>query len=229
MFHVFKPEELSGAQLDLYLGRGYYRHGQRLFTESAVIMDTGIFRVYWLRLRIDKIKENKKIKKRFRKNADLQVTIRPFTFSKELIELYELYKASIDFQPAESLVHYLLDDEYTNIFDTYIIEIRDGDKLVAAGIYDNGDTTAAAIINFYHPDYKNRGLGIYLYFLEIEEARRANKIFFYPGYVADGNPKFDYKVLPGLEVAEMYDYNGEGWVPFSWEEIRELGKRKKRG
>jgi arginine-tRNA-protein transferase len=121
MFHVFKPEDLTGAQLDLYLGRGYYRHGQRLFTESAVIMDTGIFRVYWLRLSIDKIKANKKIKKHFRKNADLQVTIRPFTFSKELIELYELYKASIDFQPAESLVHYLLDDESTNIFDTFII------------------------------------------------------------------------------------------------------------
>lgn len=221
MFDVVYPEKLSGRELDEYLARGYYRIGQSLFTDSIVIMDGHLYKVYWLRMDLKKIKQSKKIKKLFRNNNDLQVEVRPFHLSLEILELHELYKSSIKFNGPESLREYLLEDVLDSIFDTRIIEIRDGDRLVAAGFYDVGKESTAAIINFYHPDYKQRGLGIYLFFLEIVQSRQAGKAWFYPGYVADGHPKFDYKLLPGVSAAEMYDYDLEDWVPFTWDVMRQ--------
>lgn len=176
-----------------------------------------MYKVYWLRICLKKIQENKKTKKLFRKNADLQVAVKPFYLSAEINALYDMYRASIDFDAPDHLPHYFLEGSTTNIFNTNIIEIRDGETLVAAGFYDIGEKSTAAIINFYHPDYKKRGLGIYLFFLEIEQSRKENKKWFYPGYVADGYSKFNYKLLPGLNAAEIYDTDGERWLPFTWD------------
>ncbi len=60
-----------------------------------------------------------------------------------------------------------------------MIEIRDGNKLIAAGFFDLGEISVAGILNFYHPDYKSKSLGIYLLLLEIDHAKKQGKEWFY--------------------------------------------------
>src|SRR6185436_10781282 len=83
-----------------------------------------------------------------------------------------------------------------NLFDSEIIEIRDGGKLIAAGIYDKGSTAIEGIMNFYDPAYKKYILGKYLMLLKVQHAIENKMQFYYPGYIAYKYNKFDYKLFP---------------------------------
>src|SRR5204863_6789315 len=114
----------------------------------------------------------------------------------ELEELYTLYRTSADFDPPQSEEEYLFLAIDHNIYDSYLVEIRDNGKLIAAGIFDNGEKTIAGIMNFFHPAYKKYSLGKYLMLLKIDHAIEMGKLWYYPGYIARGYLKFDYKLFP---------------------------------
>jgi arginine-tRNA-protein transferase len=106
------------------------------------------------------------------------------------------------------------------VFDTYVVEVRDENKLIAAGIFDNGSQSIAGIMNFYDPAYRKQSLGKFLMLMKINYARQQRKAYYYPGYLVNDYPKFDYKLFPCQSATEVFDANSGTWFPFSWETIK---------
>ena len=108
----------------------------------------------------------------------------------------------------------LLGGAVHNVFNTYIIELRDGERLIAAGVFDRGDRSLAGILNFYDPNYRKHSLGKYLLLLKTDYARRLQLDYYYPGYLVCDYPKFDYKLFPCIAATEFFDSVGGRWQPY---------------
>jgi leucyl-tRNA---protein transferase len=216
IFEIDCPEKMTGYELDDYLSKGWYRMWQFIFTTDLVKFEEFSYPVYWLRIALPKVNYGKSQKKIITKNNAFAVEIKTYIISSEIEELYALYKTSINFKAPDSVAGCLLNGADNNIYDTQMIEMRDGNKLIAAGYFDLGETSIAGILNFYHPHYKSNSLGKYLMLLKIDYAKKLGKEWYYPGYIAKGCSRFDYKLFPDINATEVFDRARNEWIPFSW-------------
>ncbi|WP_231590672.1 arginine-tRNA-protein transferase [Hymenobacter terrenus] len=212
---------IRGEALDFYLARGYYRMQQDLFTCQFVPFDGRIYTTHWLRLVLARVQWGPEQRRLLRRNARFAVIIQPFHLTSEHEELYARYRSTITFDAAPTVEDVLLGGAVHNVFNTYIIELRDGNRLVAAGIFDRGDRSLAGILNFYDPNYRQYSLGKYLLLLKADYGQRLQLDYYYPGYLVHSYPKFDYKLFLGPVATEVFDSVGGQWQPFSWEAVME--------
>ncbi len=215
----FSTSVLPGAALDFYLSQGYYRMGQDLFTCQFLPVDEAYYTVHWLRLVLAKVRYGPEQRRLLRLNQRFSSTIFPFQLSDELEALYTRYRSSITFDAPETVAAFLFAGATANVFATEVIEIRDGEQLIATGIFDSGARSLAGIMNFYDPSYRKYSLGKYLMLLKIDHARQQQKAYYYPGYLAHNYPKFDYKLFPCPAATEVFDCLAGRWVPFSWDAV----------
>jgi arginyl-tRNA--protein-N-Asp/Glu arginylyltransferase len=216
---------LPGDFLDYYLGQGYYRMGQNLFTCQFLPLETGVYTTHWLRLAVARVAYGPKQRQLFRLNEQFTVAVRPFRLTLEYEALYTRYYQSIDFDANPSLGDLLLEGSPHNIFDSHVLEVRDGERLIAAGVFDHGTDSIAGIVNFYDPAYRKHSLGKYLMLLKLEHARRHQLAYYYPGYLVHNYPKFDYKLWACLAATEVFNARTHQWRPFSWEEVNREAAR----
>lgn len=210
---------IRGDALDFYLAQGYYRMQQDLFTCQFVPFDGHIYTAHWLRLALNRVEWGPEQRRLLRRNSRLAAAVRPFRLTSEYEELYARYRAAISFDAAPTVAAVLLGDAAHNVFNTFAIELRDGARLVAVGIFDLGQRTLAGILNYYDPDYRRDSLGNYLLLLKIEYATRARLQYYYPGYVVHGYSKFDYKLSVSPAATEVFDSIRGQWQHFSAEEV----------
>lgn len=211
------PSEVKGDILDAYLAHGWFRMRDSIFTVSHLVdyESVSLHQVSWLRFQLDQVEEKKSHKKIRKKNSEFQVRYATNYQANEMHNsLFEKYVASIDFQTYPSITEALCGDDDINIFDTCSIEIFDGDMLIAVGIYDVGSIAAQSIMHFYDPEYSLHSLGKYLVLLTIDYLKNKNFIFYYPGYVVAGRPKFDYKLFVGEDIAYYFDPAKSDWLLF---------------
>lgn len=220
MSHIYNYHpRVNGPLLDAYLAIGWYRIGQILFTTNTLETRDADCEVHWLRYPLNGFEFTKKHRELIRKNKNFQITVAPFINTLEMDDLYERYYQHIDFEASPSLLAYLgLDDKaYTTseqVYESLCVQIRDNGKLIAAGILDNGHVSMAGIINFYDPTYSKYSLGRMLILAKVQFALSNGKQFYYPGYIAKGYSKFDYKLFLGQELAEIWDTELEIWLPY---------------
>ena len=201
---IYYPSHLSGAQLDLFLEKGWYRMGQGIFTTNYIVQDDVVCRVFWLRYILNEVTLGKKSKQILSNNQQFNVAVLPVCITAEHEAIYTLYKSGLDFDPAANVTEWLYEQQANNVFDTYMIEVRDGEKLIALGIFDKGLNSIAGIMNFYHPDYKKYSLGKYLMLLKMEYAKSNHIHWYYTGYIVYGYPKFDYKLFADKTAAQLF-------------------------
>ncbi|MBX2923639.1 MAG: hypothetical protein KF746_15665 [Chitinophagaceae bacterium] len=212
----YNPLQLTSKQLDTLLSKGWYRMHQSVFTTNYIFMDNKTLRVFWLRYSLQKLQFSKKQRKLLQQNQRFKVTNKPMAITEELEHLYALYKTAISFEPSPSVTDWLYgEDDDKKIFDTHIIEIRDGEKLIAAGIYDKGNRSIAGIMNFYHPEYRKLSLGKYLVLLKAQYAMASHLKWYYPGYITHGYPAFDYKLFVGEPNIEVFVPELNGWYQYN--------------
>jgi len=216
---------LPGDFLDYYLAQGYYRMGQNLFTCQFLPLETGLYTTHWLRLVVAQVAYGPKQRHLFRLNERFTVAVRPFRLTPEYEALYARYYQSIDFDANPSLGDLLLEGSPHNVFDTHVLEVRDGERLIAAGVFDHGTDTLAGIVNFYDPAYRKHSLGKYLMLLKLEHARRHSLGYYYPGYLVHNFPKFDYKLWACPAATEVFNARTHQWRLFSWDEVNREAAR----
>jgi arginine-tRNA-protein transferase len=213
-YNIHYPEAMPGALLDEYLAKGWYRMQQTIFTTDIILKNDLVIPVFWIRLTLKRYKANKSCKKIIELNNTFTITITNGNITAEAEELYQLYKAAMDFELSETISDYLVGEAAISVYNTKCMEIRDGHKLIAVGFFDEGDTTLAGILNIYHPAYKQKSLGKYLMLLKIDYALQHQKQFYYPGYISTAISKFDYKLFPDKESTEVYISSSGQWVPW---------------
>ncbi|SHI46126.1 arginine-tRNA-protein transferase [Hymenobacter daecheongensis DSM 21074] len=201
--------------LDYYLAQGYYRMHQDLFTCRFLPIEGDLYTAHWLRLVLADVQEGPTQRRLRRLSERFAVTLRPFRLTAELEELYAAYRAAITFDAPSTVEAFLLAGATHNVFDTSTIEVRDGARLIAAGIFDSGAHSLAGIMNFYHPDYRKFSLGKLLMLLKLDVAQQRQCLYYYPGYVVHQYPKFDYKLFACPAATQVYDCLSGRWVPYS--------------
>ncbi|GAA4390506.1 GNAT family N-acetyltransferase [Hymenobacter koreensis] len=210
---------IPGDVLDYYLGQGYYRMHQDLFTCRFLPIDDTLYTAHWLRLILPNVSFGRNQRRLLRLNQQFNVLIQPFQLTAEYENLYARYRCSIDFDAPETVESFILAGAKHNVFPTQVMEVRDGQQLIAAGIFDSGTRTLSGIMNFYDPAYSKRSLGKYLMLLTIIHALQQRKVYYYPGYVVHNYPKFDYKLFACPAATEVFDYASGRWMPFSWDTV----------
>jgi arginine-tRNA-protein transferase len=214
-YGIYYPAAISGKQLDIFLAKGWYRMGQGIFTTNYVIQEDKFFRVYWLRYNLHTLKMGRQAQQVARSCKQFQVDVKPLVVTEELEQLYSLYRSSLSFEPAESVKSWLFDMQLTNIYDSHVVEVRDNNLLVAAGIFDAGYRSIAGILNCYHPAYRKNSLGKYLMLEKIRHATALGKQWYYPGYIVKDYPKFDYKLFVDKTAAEIFMPESNCWYLYS--------------
>ena len=210
---------IRGDALDFYLGQGYYRMQQDLFTCQFVPFNGRLYTAHWLRLVLARAQWGPEQRRLLARNARFALAVRPLRLTSEYEELYARYREAITFDAAPTIEDVLLGGAAHNVFNTHVIELRDGDRLVAVGVFDLGCRSLAGILNFYDPAHRRHSLGKYLLLLKADYARRLQLDYYYPGYVVHGYPKFDYKLFLGAAATEVFDSVDAQWQPFSWETV----------
>ncbi|RIV17729.1 arginine-tRNA-protein transferase [Fibrisoma montanum] len=213
---------MKGDKLDMWLDLGYFRMHQDVFTCRYLMIDDMICPIHWLRIVLPNVDYKAKQRSLLRSNARFQVTIKPFILTDEAEALYARYKIAVDFDAPESVEFWLMNGSDTNIFDTYAVEVRDENRLIAVGIFDKGEKSIAGIMNFYDPAYRKHSLGKYLMLQKIDYARQQQMLYYYPGYVVSYYAKFDYKLFPCEAATEVFDDMTADWLPFSRETVNAL-------
>lgn len=220
------PEHCAGKVLDDYLEQGWYRLGQIIFTTDYIPHGESWCAVFWLRFRLDAIRYTKKHLALLKTNQRFTVEIKPLNITTDTEYLYRIYKNHIDFEVSPSLTNYLYDGSVfgvtRNVYDSKMIEVRDKGELIALGVFDEGEETIAGIINIYHPDYYKYSLGKFLMLTKMNYAIETGKLWYYPGYIAYGYKKFDYKLFAGKEAAEVYDAVAHRWMKYTDTLLEEL-------
>ncbi|MEO6834226.1 MAG: GNAT family N-acetyltransferase [Chitinophagaceae bacterium] len=206
---------LEPEQLDTMLAFGYYRMQQSLFTTNfAHTDDRSRISVIWARVLLIDFEQNHRLKKLRSRTRKFQLKLYPTRITEEVEQLYARYRASINFDGNDSVSSCLLGFSNHDFFPGRMWEIRDGEKLIAAGYFDEGQESCAGILNFFDPDYRKYSLGLLLYFESVAFAAHNGKTFFYPGYIGVGYPKFDYKLEVGADRIELWHPRLMCWLPY---------------
>jgi arginine-tRNA-protein transferase len=217
-YHVHELAALSPAKLDEYLAAGWYRMQQLIFTTDLITKDDALIPVFWLRHVVDAYKPAASHNKINKLCKNYSVNITPLHITTELEELYAQYRHSVDFDISPTLQDSLRGETMNSIYNTTCIEVRDGRKLLAAGILDEGVKSIAGILNFYHPDYAAKSLGKFLMLQKMLYARQKGKAYYYTGYMSTAFSKFDYKLWVGAGCTEVYNRKDDSWVP--WGDVK---------
>ncbi len=209
------PERMDGSLLDACLARGWYRITQSFITTDLITYDEKLVPVFWLRIDLKRYQPSRSARRIAAKNSRFQLTIKPFAITDEIENLFRTYRASIDFAMSESVASYLLDNGATNAFDSRLIEMRDGERLIAVGYFDLGARTSTGILHFYDPAFSDDSPGKYLFLAEIDYSLRLGFDYYYMGYLCGGNPKFDYKLFADRRSTELYFRPRDKWLPYN--------------
>lgn len=220
---VISEEELrnghlpTGDQLDEYLAHGYYRMRQFMFTTFYIEYEEHLHDVFWLRTLVRRVKLAQVGKKLFKQNKLFTHQIKSFAITAEHEELFSRYREHVSFVHTATVHENLLGEAATEntIFNTKLIEVRDGEKLIAFGYFDKGENAIMGLLNVYDPSYKKHSLGKFLILLKLAYCQQQQLEFYYTGYIALGLHHFDYKTYPDEDAVEVLIHSTQTWLPFN--------------
>jgi arginine-tRNA-protein transferase len=202
---------LNPAQLDMALAAGWYRIQQTLFTTDLYSFDEIVYQAIWLRVKLADFEPDKTFRSLMKKNKYFRTEITRLILTPEHEALFRNYKNHITFEASSSLHSLMYGTEDKNVFNTQMINLYDGDRLIATGAFDLGVQSAEGIFAVYDPAYKQFSLGKYLIYEKMLLCKREGFTWFYPGYYVPGYSRFDYKKEIGKEAIEYFDREHGKW------------------
>lgn len=218
---MIHPESLSAEELDAFLGQGWFRMRQAVFTCRFVMSDGHLRSAVWIRCRLQGYRFKKSLRRVLNRNdRAFSCRLVPAVVDAEKEALYSAYRDDFDGELAPDLESVLFDDDGQDVYHTACFEVRDGDRLVAFSFFDRGRDSIASIIGVFDPEYRRYGLGLYTMLLEVRHGIEVGMRWFYPGYVAPGCAAFDYKLRLG--AAERFDPNLARWGDYDSLQPEEL-------
>jgi arginyl-tRNA--protein-N-Asp/Glu arginylyltransferase len=213
------PLHLSPGELDGLLAEGWFRSHQHVYATSHIIDRSlpTLRRVFWLRYEVGHLVDRRSHRRIRGINKVFGVEVGPYGIpSQEEEELYARHQMSRGFEGLPSLRSSLFYEGRGSLFDTMAIRVRDGGRLVALALFDVGLESGASILHIHDPDYRRHSLGKYLMLLTVDWLKESGYGFYYPGSIVSGNPRLDYKLFLGPEVARCFDRGTGAWLPFHW-------------
>lgn len=207
----------QARHIDILLAHGWFRMGRYMFSVHHIGWHRET-RVFWLRYYLPETDLPRSARLIERKAERFEFVYREFQAGEEYSQLYRQYRASVTIDTADTLDEVLYRQEagkqLAETFRTMVVEMRDQGRLVGAGIFDSGQNSIMGTVNFFLPEYRKFSPGKALMLKKMDWAKKAGMKFYYPGYIAAGDARFDYKLFPGTAGAELFDPLQRAWVTF---------------
>ncbi len=207
-------DNYRGEDLDWLLENGFFRNSISMYRTDLLCFDANLETVINVRLPLADFKPKKRHRRIIKKaNERFTIEIKPFELNEEKDALYQLHKHRFKGYLQRSLFQYINGDEAIepyDLFETYEVTIRDGERLIAFSMFDLGDCTLASIMGVFHDDYKQFSLGTFTMLQEAEFAKAEGFEYYYPGYILHESTLFDYK----LKLSRDMEFRNEDniWV-----------------
>ncbi|TRX66965.1 hypothetical protein [Flammeovirga kamogawensis] len=210
-FDYFMPVDCTGNTLDEYLSEAWFRDGPMMSRYEMIYFRDHVYSIVPIRVELKNFKFSKNQRKLIRKNKDFTVKIQPLDITPEKEKMYAEHKGRFQSPNSPtSLKNYFLEEgNEDSPFETWELQILDGEHLAAISFIDIGEEAICSILALFDPEYSKQSLGITSMLFEIEYAQMSNKKFYYPGYVLDEDSVFDYK----KRLDSLFYYS---WDDFKW-------------
>ncbi|TNE80528.1 MAG: GNAT family N-acetyltransferase [Bacteroidetes bacterium] len=205
----YRPQKLSASRLDQYLAGAWFRSSNNLFKVKMLILDGELCTVLNIRLDLRKHAWSQSMRKIKRKNKAFRVETGPLKLCAQMERLYHLTTHRFKGFVFPDLFSFLYDYQNKNIFHSWHIKVWDGDRLVAASVFDMGNESMMSVLGLYDPEYMKYSPGMYTMMQEVELAKQKGLKWYYPGYVLAESKLFDYKL--NLGTYHYYRYDGK-WI-----------------
>lgn len=195
--HVFMFK-LSPQKLDKLLSLGYFRNANIMYQSQVICLDGVLDDVINIRLNLEQHQFSKSIRKIARK-AEQKFTykVKKAVIDAEKERLYAQHRDRFKGFQFKSLEQLLFGDSPVRLFDTYEIDVYDGEELIAYSFFDVGRKSIASILGVFDNRYQSYSLGIFTMYAEICWAQSRDFDYYYPGYILQQNNLFDYKLRLG--------------------------------
>lgn len=204
--------KIEPGELDDYLAQGWFRIQQTIFTTDKIIFNDLLYDTIWLRVCLTDFEADKKYRELRKKNSRFKTEIKKGSVTSDHEALFSCYKESLSFESPPSLNRLLLGDKSYNIYNTYMINVYDGNQMIGTGFFDLGKNSAAGICSVYDPRYKAYSLGKYMIYEKMHYCKNNKLSYFYPGYFVPGYALFDYKLTIGNPAIEYFDTFEREWL-----------------
>jgi arginine-tRNA-protein transferase len=212
-FDIEVPEFADSLWLDNYLEEGWFRSSRMMLRSNVLCVEGELLETINIRYNLRDYEYPKRLRKLMRRNHRLfRHEVRPARITKRRRCMYKEHIKRFKGMVVPTLDAFMAGSfhEYSP-FNTMEVTVYDGRRIVAVSYFDVGMRAIASILGFFDPAYSRYSLGIYTMLLEIEWARQHQIQYYYPGYILDAHPLFDYKLRLGQ--AEVYDWNHH-WFSF---------------
>ena len=201
---------LRTRQLDNMLSQGYFRNAGIMFQSPVICLDGKLDDIINIRLDLLEHTYPKSIKKIARRvESRFRVEVSNVQITSEVEKLFHAHRKRFKGYQFQSLQNLLYGDNQESVFDSKMIAIYDGNRLIAYSIFDLGWDSIASIVGVFSDEYSKYSLGIYTMYAEVKWAKIKQFRYYYPGYIMRKSHLFDYKMRLG-EV-ETLDWETNTW------------------
>ncbi len=170
--------------------QGFRRSGDQIYRPHCLSCN----QCQSIRVLVDSFCLSKSQKRLTKRNAHFE--IKQSTTIKE--SYYPLYERYINTLHHDGSMFPATVDQYqsfltNDITQQLFIETWHADKLICVAVIDHLENALSAVYTFYHPDYRQSGLGIFSILNQIKLSQELKKPFLYLGYQIDDCQKMNYK------------------------------------
>lgn len=149
-----------------------------------------------MRIPIEEFRFNRSLRRTSCRNSDLTSTlIEKKKLTQEQGELFERYvntrhkHGGMDTMTPHAAEGFF----FSRWSDSRLLELRQGDRLLAVAVTDILEDSLSAVYTFFDPDEEKRSLGTEAVMRQIDLGRSLGKKYVYLGYWVKGSEKMDYK------------------------------------
>jgi len=186
---AFYAERLDGSLYERLLGRGFRRSGRVVYRPRC----RGCAECRSLRVPVGEFAPSRSLRRVWRKNADLHVTIGPPVATDDKFDLFLRYLETQHDQTMGRTFETFHDFLYDSPTQTIEFAYHLGRRLVGVSLADCCPGGLSSVYMYFEPDCAARSLGTYSVLWEIDHCRRAGLSYYYLGYHVAGCGKMSYK------------------------------------
>lgn len=182
-------DELRPEVYEAFMDRGFRRNGFIVYRPEC----DGCAECRQLRVPVADFTMTRSLRRVWRRNADLAVSVGVPT---PTLEKWRLYRRYLEREhdgamtgSAEEFARFL----YASPVNTEEIVYSLNGSVVGVSITDRGPSSLSSVYMYFDPDHRRRGLGTFSILWEIDYCRRMGIPYYYLGYYVRGARTMEYK------------------------------------
>ncbi|XXK27543.1 arginyltransferase [Arenicellales bacterium nBUS_45] len=200
--------QVTNHLYDTLIHNGFRRNGTLYYRPHC----PSCSRCRSVRIRVKDFEWRRSFRRIIKRNDNISLLLAPLQFKEEHFSLYRAYQSArhrgdgMDDSDPVKYQQFMTSSE----IDSFMMELRDGDRLLAVSVLDRVVDGLSAVYTFFEPAEDHRSLGTLAILRQIDLALSAGHDYLYLGYWISDCSKMSYKER--FSPLEEFDPNAQRWL-----------------